>query len=124
MRLSEPKPRSANDSSLMPNAAAPSPPQCLARVAAKRTVARATRPPGSSSAQPCAVPDAPSSSADGGQLFLRALDGDSALLGNSFAEGGYAAKLVTGTYGVYYRSQASVTMPQNNNGRLTCFTVE
>jgi hypothetical protein len=65
----------------------------------------------------------PDSANDGGQLYLRALNGDSALLGDSFATS-YVAKLVAGTYGVYYRAQASVTMPQNENGRFSCITVE
>lgn len=65
----------------------------------------------------------PDSAADGGQLYLRALNGDSVLLGNSFAAN-YAAKLVAGTYGIYYRSETSVTMPQNDNGRFSCITVE
>jgi hypothetical protein len=65
----------------------------------------------------------PDSAADGGQLYLRALDGDSVLLGNSFAAS-YAAKLVAGTYGIYYRSETSMTMPQNTNGRFACITVE
>jgi hypothetical protein len=65
----------------------------------------------------------PDSASDGGQLYLRARDGDSVLLGNSFAVD-YATKLVAGTYGVYYRSEASVTMPQNENGRFSCITVE
>lgn len=60
---------------------------------------------------------------DGGQLYLRARDGDSVLLGNSFAAV-YAAKLVAGSYGVYYRAETSVTMPQNENGRFACITVE
>ena len=54
---------------------------------------------------------------------MRTLDGDSVLLGDTFALD-YAAKLVAGTYGVYYRSQASTTMPQNNNGRFACVTFE
>jgi hypothetical protein len=65
----------------------------------------------------------PDSASDGGQLYLRALDGDSVLLGNSFAAS-YAAKLVAGTYGIYYRSETSMTMPQNTNGRFSCITVE
>jgi hypothetical protein len=65
----------------------------------------------------------PDSASDGGQLYLRAQDGDSVLLGNSFAAV-YAAKLVAGTYGIYYRSETSVTMPQNDNGRFACITVE
>jgi hypothetical protein len=65
----------------------------------------------------------PDSAGDGGQLYLRALNGDSVLLGNSFALT-YAAKLVAGTYGIYYRSQTSMTMPQNENGRFACITVE
>jgi hypothetical protein len=66
---------------------------------------------------------APDSANDGGQLYLRANNGDSVLLGNSFAPA-YAARLVAGTYGIYYRSEASVTMPQNNNGHFACITVE
>ena len=65
---------------------------------------------------------APNSPANGGQLYLRSVDGDSVLLGDSFAPS-YAAKLVAGVYGVYYRSQASVDMPQNDNGRFACITV-
>jgi hypothetical protein len=65
----------------------------------------------------------PDSASDGGQLYLRARDGDSVLLGSSFASV-YAAKLVAGTYGIYYRSEASMTMPQNENGRFSCITVE
>ncbi len=66
---------------------------------------------------------APMSASDGGQLYLRDLDGDSVLLGESFAPA-YAATLVAGTYGVYYRSEASLTTPQNQNGRFACITVE
>ena len=51
------------------------------------------------------------------------LNGDSVLLGDSFAAS-YAAKLVAGTYGIYYRAQTSVTMPENENGRFACITVE
>jgi hypothetical protein len=65
----------------------------------------------------------PDNAGDGGQLYLRARDGDSVLLGNSFAAV-YAAKLVAGTYGVYYRSETSLTMPENANGRFACITVE
>ena len=65
----------------------------------------------------------PDNAGDGGQLYLRALDGDSVLLGNSFAAS-YAARLVAGTYGIYYRAEASVTMPQNDNGRFACITIE
>ncbi len=65
----------------------------------------------------------PGNASDGGQLYLRARGGDSVLLGNSFASA-YAAKLVAGTYGIYYRSETSVTMPQNANGRFACITVE
>jgi hypothetical protein len=65
----------------------------------------------------------PMSAIDGGQLYLRALAGDSVLLGDSFANS-FAVKLVAGTYGVYYRSEASVTMPENDNGRFACITVE
>jgi hypothetical protein len=65
----------------------------------------------------------PMSASDGGQLYLRAVAGDSVLLGDSFASS-FAVKLVAGTYGVYYRSEASVTMPENENGRFACITVE
>ena len=50
-------------------------------------------------------------------MYLRALAGDSLLLGDSFAPA-FTAKLVAGTYGIYYRSEASVSMPQNENGQL------
>ena len=65
----------------------------------------------------------PMTASDGGQLYLRTPGGDSVLLGDSFTAS-YAANMVAGTYGVYYRSEASVTMPQNNNGRFACVTVE
>ncbi|KIG17666.1 putative hemagglutinin/hemolysin-related protein [Enhygromyxa salina] len=65
---------------------------------------------------------APANASDGGQLYLRTPGGDSVLLGESFAA--YATNLVAGTYGVYYRSEASVTMPENENGRFACITVE
>src|SRR5262249_27087185 len=65
----------------------------------------------------------PDTANDGGQLYLRALEGDSVLLGDSFATS-YAARLVAGTYGIYYRAEASMTMPQNENGRFACITVE
>lgn len=65
----------------------------------------------------------PMSASDGGQLYLRTLAGDSVLLGHSFVPS-YAIKLVAGTYGVYYRSEASVTTPQNENGRFACITVQ
>jgi hypothetical protein len=67
-----------------------------------------------------APPNMPS---DGGQVYLRTQAGDSLLLGDTFAAG-FTAKLVAGTYGVYYRSEASMSMPQNENGRLACMTVE
>ncbi|PRP94331.1 calcium-binding EGF-like domain-containing protein [Enhygromyxa salina] len=66
--------------------------------------------------------EAPNSPSDGGQLYLRAPGGDSVLLGDSFSV--YTANLVAGTYGVYYRSEASVTMPENENGRFACVTIE
>jgi hypothetical protein len=66
---------------------------------------------------------APVTASDGGQLYLRTLGDDSVLLGDSFAPS-FAAKLVAGTYGVYYRSEASLSMPQNENGRFACVTVE
>jgi len=66
---------------------------------------------------------APVSPSDGGQLYLRAPGGDSVLLGDSFLSS-YAVRLLAGTYGVYYRSEASVTMPQNENGRFACVTIE
>lgn len=65
----------------------------------------------------------PNSAADGGQIYLRSLTDDVALLGDSFAQS-YEARLVSGTYGVYYRSEASVTMPENENGRFSCITLE
>ena len=65
----------------------------------------------------------PNSAEDGGQLILRDVNGDSALLGDSFASS-FAARLVAGTYGIYYRAEGSMTMPQNSNGRLSCITVE
>ena len=66
---------------------------------------------------------APDTSADGGQLYLRSAAGDSVLLGNSF-DPSFATKLVSGTYGIYYRSTASIATPQNENGRVGCITLE
>lgn len=66
---------------------------------------------------------APNTPSDGGQLYLRDGDGDSVFLGTSYGPG-YGANLVTGTYGVFYRAGGSVTMPDNVNGQVGCFTIE
>jgi hypothetical protein len=66
----------------------------------------------------------PATASDGGQLYLRNATGDSVLLGDSFVPG-FAANLVSGTYGVYYRAEGSgAIMPENDNGRFACVTVE